>query len=96
MLYRYLIIFSLVCMGFASCETEPVDDNKGGSGKEEQPVVENFVTSIRASFLQNSTKAEMYDNASGQMKYYWNNYDAIELINSSTTVKYLYRGTDKV
>lgn len=96
MLYRYLIIFSLVCMGFASCETEPVDDNKGESGKEEQPVVENFVTSIRASFLQNSTKAEMYDNASGQMKYYWNNYDAIELINSSTTVKYLYRGTDKV
>ena len=34
MLYRYLIIFSLVCMGFASCETEPVDDNKGESGKE--------------------------------------------------------------
>lgn len=96
MLYRYLIIFSLVCMGFASCETEPVDDNKGESGKEEQPVVENFVTSIRASFLQNSTKAEMFDNASGQMKYYWNNYDAIDLITSSSTARYLYKGTDKV
>ena len=96
MLYRCLIAFSLVCIGFVSCETEPAGDNREEPGKEEQPVVENIVTSIRASFQQNSTKAEMYDNTSGQMKYYWNNYDAIELINSSTTIKYLYKGTDKV
>ena len=81
-------------MGLVSCEAEINGDNGGDQSQE--PVVPNEVTSINASFLQNTTKAQMYENAQGQMKYYWNSYDAIELITSSTTAKYLYKGTDLV
>ena len=95
MLRRYFIAISLVCMGLVSCEEEVPGANQDTPSKD-QPVEENIVTSIRATFQQNSTKAEMFDNASGQMKYYWNNYDAIDLITSSSTARYLYKGTDKV
>ena len=95
MLRRYLIAISLVCMGLVSCEEE-ISGGDQGNQPQEPAYKENLVTSVRASFLQNTTKAEMFDNASGQMKYYWNNYDAIDLITSSSTARYLYKGTDKV
>lgn len=95
MLRRYFIVISLVCMGLVSCE-EKVQGENQDKPSQEPTVEENIVTSIQASFLQNSTKAEMFENGTGQMKYYWNNYDAIELMTSSTTEKYLYKGTDKV
>ena len=95
MLKRYFIVISLICMSLVSCEEEIQGDNQENPSQE-TPVMENLVTSINASFLQNSTKAEMFENAMGQMKYYWNNYDAIELITSSSTAKYIYKGTDKV
>lgn len=59
-------------------------------------MVENIVTSINASFQHNTTKAQMNEDAAGKMKYYWNNYDAIELITSSAEAKYLYKGTNLV
>ena len=95
MLRKYFIIISLVCMGLVSCEEE-VSGGDQEKPSQEPTVEENIVTSIQASFLQNSTKAEMFENGTGQMKYYWNNYDAIELITSSSTAKYLYKGTDMV
>ena len=95
MLRKYFIAISLVCMGLVSCEEE-VSGGDQEKPSQDLPVEENVVTSIRATFLQNTTKAEMFDNASGQMKYYWNSYDAIELITSSSTSKYLYKGTDMV
>lgn len=82
-------------MGLVSCEEKIQDDSQDDS-PQELPVEENIVTSIQASFMQNSTKAEMFENSSGQMKYYWNNFDAIELITSSSAAKYLYKGTDQV
>ena len=94
MLNKYFILFSLVVMGLVSCEAEINGDNTGEQSQE--PAVPNVVTSINASFLQNTTKAQMYENAQGQMKYYWNSYDAIELVTSSATAKYLYKGTDLV
>ena len=95
MLRRYFIVISLVCMGLVSCEDKVQGENQDNPSQE-PTVEENIVTSIQASFLQNSTKAEMFENGTGPMKYYWNNYDAIELMTSSTTEKYLYKGTDKV
>lgn len=96
MLRRSFIVISLVWMGLVSCETEAMDDGQDNSGQNPPVVEENVVTSIRASFLQNTTKAEMFENSSGQIKYYWNNYDAVDLITPSSSVKYLYRGTDMV
>lgn len=84
MLRRFFIVISFVCLGLVSCEDIVQGENPDDSSQE--PVVEeNLVTSIQASFLQNSTKAEMFENASGQMKYYWNNYDAVDLITSSSS-----------
>ena len=95
MLRRYFIVISLVCMSLVSCEEEVPGGNQDNPSQE-PAVKENIVTSIRATFLQNSTKAEMFDNASGQIRYYWNSYDGIDLITSSSSAKYLYKGTDKV
>ena len=95
MLRRYFIVISLVLMGLVSCEEEIPGGNQDKPSQEPE-VKEHIVTSIRATFQQNSTKAEMFDNASGQMKYYWNSYDGIDLITSSSTAKYLYKGTDMV
>ena len=91
----FFIALSFVGLVFLSCEEEVVDDKKEGT-EPDVPVVENIVTSIQASFQHNSTKAQMFDNASGQMKYFWNSYDGIDLITSSASVKYLYKGTDMV
>ena len=95
MLRRYFIVISLVFMGLVSCEEEVPGGNQDKPSQEPE-VKENIVTSIHATFRQNSTKAEMFDNASGQMKYYWNSYDGIDLITSSATARYLYKGTDMV
>ncbi len=95
MLYKYLITFSLACLSFVSCKAEPFDGKAGGT-ESETPVAENFVTSVTASFLQNATKAQMFDNDSGLMKYYWNSYDGIDLITSSASARYLYKGADMV
>ena len=74
MLRRYLFVISLTFMALVSCEEEELGATNQNNPPQEPAVEENIVTSIRATFLQNSTKAEMFDNASGQMKYYWNSY----------------------
>lgn len=98
MFRKYFISIFLVCVGLVSCGPEILGGDQDVPDTPDTPgqVEENIVTSINASFLQNSTKAQMYENTSGQMKYYWNSYDAIDLVTPSAKAKYLYKGTDLV